>query len=54
MYGSQLHAFAETSSEPDLAGYYLTLGCDPLGLTAVDFKIARDVSSIMVEPKMEK
>ena len=53
-YGSQLYAFAETTGEPDLAGYYFALGCDPWGLTAIDFKIAWDVSSITVEPKIEK
>ncbi|MFC2082853.1 PKD domain-containing protein [Candidatus Bipolaricaulota bacterium] len=53
-YGSQLYAFAETTGEPDLAGYYFTLGCDPWGLTAVDFRIAWDVSSITVAPKIEK
>jgi PKD repeat protein len=45
-YGSQLYAFAETTGEPDLAGYYFQLGCDPWGLTAVDFKITWDVSSL--------
>ncbi|MFC2078903.1 PKD domain-containing protein [Candidatus Bipolaricaulota bacterium] len=53
-YGSQLYAFAETTGEPDLAGYYFTLGCDPWGLTAIDFKIAWDVSSITVGPKIER
>jgi chitodextrinase len=45
-YDSQLYAFAETTGEPDLAGYYFQLGCDPWGLTAVDFKITWDVSSL--------
>ena len=45
-YGSQLYAFAETTGEPDLMGYYFQLGCDPWGLTAVDFKITWDVSSL--------
>lgn len=45
-YGSQLYAFAETTGEPGLMGYYFELGCDPWGLTAVDFKITWDVSSL--------
>lgn len=53
-YGSQLYAFAETTGEPDLMGYYFALGCDPWGLTAIDFKIVWDVSSIAMEPKVEK
>ncbi len=53
-YGNRLYAFAETTGEPDLAGYYFALGCDPWGLTAIDFKIAWDVSSVEVEPKIEK
>jgi PKD repeat protein len=53
-YGTQLYAFAETTGEPDLAGYYFELGCDPWGLTAVDFKIVWDVSSVTVSPKVEK
>ncbi len=53
-YGSQLYAFAETTGEPDLMGYYFALGCDPWGLTAIDFKITWDVSSITIAPKMEK
>jgi hypothetical protein len=53
-YGSQLYAFAETTGEPNLAGYYFELGCDPWGLTAVDFKIVWDVSRVTVSPKIEK
>lgn len=45
-YGSQLYAVAETTGEPNLMGYYFQLGCDPWGLTAVDFKITWDVSSL--------
>ena len=44
-YGGQLYAFAETTGEPELAGYYFQLGCDPWGLEAHDFMRAWDVSS---------
>jgi PKD repeat protein len=44
-YGSQLYAFAETTGEPDLMGYYFELGCDPWGLESCDFMRAWDVSS---------
>jgi PKD repeat protein len=53
-YGSQLYAFAETTGEPDIMGYYFELGCDPWGLTAIDFKITWDVSSITVDPKIKR
>ncbi|MCK5826959.1 hypothetical protein KAH43_00430, partial [Candidatus Bipolaricaulota bacterium] len=53
-YGDQLYAFAETTGEPDQMGYYFALGCDPWGLTEVDFRITWDVSSIDIEPKIEK
>ncbi|MBU1050744.1 PKD domain-containing protein [Candidatus Bipolaricaulota bacterium] len=53
-YGGQLYAFAETTGEPDLMGYYFELGCDPWGLTEIDFKITWDVSSIDVGPKIKR
>lgn len=53
-FGGQLYAFAETTGEPNLMGYYFELGCDPWGLTEIDFKITWDVSSITVNPKIQK
>ncbi|UCF10601.1 MAG: PKD domain-containing protein [Candidatus Bipolaricaulota bacterium] len=53
-YGDQLYAFAETTGEPDLMGYYFALGCDPWGLEAYDFKMAWDVSSALSEPTFVK
>ncbi len=53
-YGGQLYAFAETTGEPDLMGYYFELGCAPWGLTAIDFKITWDVSRVSVNPHIER
>ncbi len=53
-YNGQLYAFAETTGEPGLSGYYFKLGCDPWGLTSVDFKITWDVSRVTVNPKFEQ
>ena len=53
-YGSQLYAFAETTGEPDIMGYYYELGCDPWGLTAIDFKITWDVSSLTPKTMLQK
>jgi PKD repeat protein len=52
-YGSTLYAFAETTGSPSALGYYLSLGCDPWGLAAVDFKIVWDVSRVTAAPKLE-
>ena len=53
-YGGQLYAFAETMGEPDLMGYYFELGCDPWGLTQIDFKITWDIASVTVDPMIKK
>jgi PKD repeat protein len=52
MYGGQLYALAETTGSPDVLGYYLSLGCDPWGLGADDFKIVWDVSRVSMNPRV--
>ncbi len=51
-YGGQLYALAETTGSPDVLGDYLSLGCDPWGLGADDFKIVWDVSRISMNPNV--